>query len=331
MLGIANTFQFTVWIMKKSDVVLVVALLALQAGVQAETKPQENSGIEVLEDGNVRDPAPTSEQIARLVAQTKKHMIKLPAGTFDMGDWEPEVNPEGLPFDGYPQSKPLHKVKLKGFSMSKYPVTYGEFDVFSAALRLPRVNQRKSMQKYRTPAHPALVSWHGAKEYCQWIGKQAGLTMDLPTEAQWEYAARSGGKRNLFPTDNGKEEQGGNFPSYDQEKEDGGHIQVGKFPPNPAGFHDFGINGEWVNDWYAVDYYANSPLSNPKGPASGEARVVRGNLGQLVMNMEREGMDPADETGTWPLFLKEPLAARKNIPYTKFSGKEYIGFRCVGN
>jgi sulfatase modifying factor 1 len=86
-----------------------------------------------------------------------------------------------------------------------------------------------------------------------------------------------------------------------------------------------------VNDWYAVDYYANSPLSNPKGPASGEARVVRGNLGQLVMNMEREGMDPADETGTWPLFLKEPLAAKKNIPYTKFSGKEHIGFRCVGN
>jgi sulfatase modifying factor 1 len=75
------------WMMKKTDVVLVVALLALQAGVRAETKPQENSGIEVLEDGNVRDPAPASEQIASLVARTKKNMIKLPAGTFDMGDW----------------------------------------------------------------------------------------------------------------------------------------------------------------------------------------------------------------------------------------------------
>jgi len=317
--------------MKKTHLVLAVSLVVLQAGVHADTKLQEDSGVEVLEDGNVRDPAPTSQQIASLVAQTKKNMIKMRAGTFDMGDWGPEVNPEGLPFDGYPQSKPLHKVKLNSFSMSKYPVTYAEFDVFSAALRLPRVNQRKSIQKSRTGAHPALVSWDGAKEYCQWIGKQAGLAMDLPTEAQWEYAARSGGKRNLFPTDNGKEEQGRNFPSYDQKKEDGGRIQTGKFPPNPAGFHDFGVNGEWVNDWYAVDYYANSPLSNPKGPASGEKRVVRGNLGQLIMNMEREGMDPAGETGTWPLFLKEPLAAKKNIPYTKFSGREYTGFRCVVN
>jgi sulfatase modifying factor 1 len=86
-----------------------------------------------------------------------------------------------------------------------------------------------------------------------------------------------------------------------------------------------------VNDWYAIDYYANSPLSNPKGPVLGEARVVRGNLGQLVMNMERSGMDPSDDTGTWPLLLKEPRGAEKNIPYTKYSGKIYIGFRCVGN
>jgi len=317
--------------MKKIHLVLAVSLVVLQAGVHADTKLQEDSGVEVLEDGNVRDPAPTSQQIASLVARTKKNMIKMPAGTFDMGDWGPEVNPEGLPFDGYPQSKPLHKVTLNSFSMSKYPVTYGEFDIFSAALRLPRVNQRKNIQKSRTDAHPALVSWYGAKEYCQWIGKQAGLKIDLPTEAQWEYAARSGGKRNLFPTDNGREEQGRNFPSYDQEKEDGGRIQVGKFPPNPAGFHDFGVNGEWANDWYAVDYYATSPRENPKGPPSGDERVARGNLGHLYMNMQRNGMDPTDKAGSWPLLLKEPQGAEKQIPYTKYSGKRYVGFRCVIN
>jgi len=317
--------------MKKIHLVLAVSLVVLQAGVHADTTLQEDSGVEVLEDGNVRDPAPTSQQIASLVTQTKKNMIKMPAGTFDMGDWGHEVNPEGLPFDGYPQSKPLHKVKLKSFSMSKYPVTYGEFDVFSAMLRLPRVNQNNLYLSSRTANHPALVSWHGAKEYCQWMGKQVGLAMDLPTEAQWEYAARSGGKRNLFPTDNGKEEKGRNFPSYEQKKEDGGHVRAGKFPPNPAGFHDFGVNGEWVNDWYAVDYYANSPLSNPKGPASGGKRVVRGNLGQLVMNMEREGMDPADESGTWTLLAGKTNRSQREVPYTKFSAKDYIGFRCVVN
>jgi len=317
--------------MKKTDFVLVVSLLALHAGAQGDTKPQENPAIEILEDGNVRDPVPTSEQIASLAAQTKKNMIKLPSGTFDMGDWGPEINLEGLPFDGYPQSKPLHKVKLKGFSMSKFPVTYAEFDIFSAALKLPRANQHKLFLSTRTADHPALVSWYGAKEYCQWIGKQAGLAMDLPTEAQWEYAACSGGKRNLFPTDNGKEEKGRNFPSYDQKKEDGGRIRVGKFPPNLAGFHDFGVNGEWANDWYAVDYYANSPRENPKGPPSGEGRVARGNLGQLVMNMQRVGMDPADKVGSWPLLLAEPQGSEKEIPYTKFSGQGYIGFRCVVN
>ena len=317
--------------MKKIHLVFAVSLVVLQAGVHADTKLQEDSGVEVLEDGNVRDPEPTSQQIASLVARTKKNIVKLPAGTFDMGDWGHEVNPEGLPFDGYPQSKPLHKVKLKGFSMSKFPVTYAEFDIFSAALKLPRANQHKLFLSTRTADHPALVSWYGAKEYCEWIGKQTGLAMDLPTEAQWEYAARSGGKRNLFPTDNGTEEKGRNFPSYDQEKEDGGRIRFGKFSPNPAGLHDFGVNGEWVNDWYAVDYYANSPLSNPKGPASGEKRVVRGNLGQLIMNMEREGMDPSGKAGTWPLLLKEPRGAEKEIDYTKFSGKGYIGFRCVVN
>jgi sulfatase modifying factor 1 len=317
--------------MKKIHLVLAVSLVVLQAGVHADTKLQEDSGVEVLEDGNVRDPAPTSQQIASLVAQTKKNMIKMRAGTFDMGDWGHEVNPEGLPFDGYPQSKPLHKVKLNSFSMSKFPVTYAEFDVFSAALRLPRANQFMFFLGKRTANHPALVSWHGAKEYCQWIGKQARLTMDLPTEAQWEYAARSGGKRNLFPTDNGKKEQGRNFPSYDQQKEDGGRIKIGKFPSNPAGLHDLGVNGEWVNDWYAADYYENSPSENPKGPTSGEKRVVRGNLGQLVMNMERDGMNPVELTGTWPSFSNETPSVKREVPYTKFSGKEYIGFRCVVN
>jgi formylglycine-generating enzyme required for sulfatase activity len=82
--------------------------------------------------------------------------------------------------------------------MGKFPVTYAEFDLFAAAMGLPRVNQCTFYKRFRKLNNPVGVSWQGAKDYCQWIGKQAGLPIDLPTEAQWEYAARSGGKRNLI-------------------------------------------------------------------------------------------------------------------------------------
>jgi formylglycine-generating enzyme required for sulfatase activity len=99
---------------------------------------------------------------------------------------------DGLPYDGDLNSKPLHKVTLDGFSLGKYPVTYAEFDLFAAAQRLPRINQAWMSEKYRKPNNPAGTTWEGAKAYCRWLGMLSGLPFDLPTEAQWEYAVRSG-------------------------------------------------------------------------------------------------------------------------------------------
>lgn len=136
--------------------------------------------------------SPLDRQIAAVAAKAKQSLRFLPGGTFDMGDWG---NEEGLPYDPDRDSKPLHKVTLDSFSMMAYKVTYEDFDVFTDATGNERINMDSFGRKHRGPKRPAGVSWHGAKAYCAWLGKLTQLPFDLPTEAQWEYAARSGGKR----------------------------------------------------------------------------------------------------------------------------------------
>jgi len=226
---------------------------------------------------------PSKAQIKALIDRTKSNLAYLPGGTFEMGDWGDPVS--GLPYDYKSDSKPLHKVTLDSFSMMKYKVTYAEFDLFTAAKGLLKVNTREVAREYRLLDNPAGVSWFGAKAYCQWLAELTNLPFDLPTEAQWEYAARSGGKMVLFATDTGEIEKGRNFPSYEQRQSLGGHetsfiMPIGKFPSNPAGIYGMGeLVREWVNDWYAPDYYQHSPVKNPKGPPSGTHKVQRGDLG----------------------------------------------------
>jgi sulfatase modifying factor 1 len=316
--------------MRPSFPVVRAALFVVlaQSGVSgcAQTPaPAGSAQVETLPDGNVRDPKPTADSVAALVAASRKNMVALAGGTFEMGDWGSTVNKAGLPFDHSRDSKPLHPVRLDGFAMGKYPVTFAEFDVFTAALGLPRINQETVDQHLRKPNNPAGTSWQGAKDYCQWLGKEAKLPIDLPTEAQWEYAARSGGKRHLYPTDNGELELGRNIPSYEQYQAAGGVVAVGAFPPNPAGFHNFGAKLlEWTNDWYAADYYASSPRDNPSGPADGVTRVVRGYFGSTEMTFRRWHRSPAELGGTGLLDGRE-------VPVTKYSGQRQNAFRCALN
>lgn len=309
-----------------------IALLSLQAQAVAAVETPARPAVETLDDGNVRDFKPDAERVTALVSKARANMIKLPGGTFDMGDWGAEVNSGGLPFDPSPDSKPLHKVSLNAFSMGKYPVTYAEFDVFTAAVGLPRINQQTLYRIYRKPENPAGVSWQGAKDYCQWLGKQAGAPVDLPTEAQWEYAARSAGKRQLYPTDDGLLDDGRNVPTLAQQDAAGGMVAAGSFPPNAAGFHDFGAGiREWTNDWYAADYYAKSPRENPTGPSDGTGRVVRGNFGSTQMTFQRWHRPPVEKTGTWTLYSAERGGPKRQIPYTKYSAGNDSAFRCVIN
>lgn len=242
---------------------VAIPVLTLMLGACAHAEPT---------DATHDDP-----RIQELTERTLRQMVFIEGGSFEMGDW---CGPKLL-CDITLLSRPLHKVTLDSFSIMAYQVNYTDFDVFTDTVGAERINMDSFGLKYRGPKKAASPNWYGAKAYCQWLGELTGLPFDLPTEAQWEYAARSRGQKVLFATDNGKLERGRNFPpkwEYGQPKPP--IPDVGSYPPNPAGLYGMSEGMmEWVNDWYATDYYQHSPERNPQGPEKGTEKVKRGAVG----------------------------------------------------
>jgi formylglycine-generating enzyme required for sulfatase activity len=282
---------------------------------------------------------PIEDAAQRLVTRIQGQLVKLPPGTFEMGDWG---NAQGLPYDAEPDSKPLHEVKLDGFAMMAFKVTYEDFDVFTEAVGSPKINLDVERFKpgARNAKRPATVNWFGAKAFCQWVGMVSGKPFDLPTEAQWEYAARSGGKKLIFATDNGNLDEGRNYPSDDYRP----RLltpEVGLYPPNPAGLYgmlDYAAD-EWVNDWYQPNYYKYSPKANPAGPENGAMderipefgprRVVRG----LIASSPGFGGFTFSRAGRWPYARDFSSKARRLFtePAYGYSNPAGPQFRCVLN
>lgn len=284
---------------------------------------------------------PAADAGQTLVARIKTRLVHLPGGTFDMGDWG---SPEGLPYDMERDSKPLHKVTLDGFSMMAYKVTYEDFDAFTEAVGSPKINAdiERHRPGARKPMRPAKVNWFGAKAFCQWLGKLSGLPFDLPTEAQWEYAARSGGKRLIFATDNGQVDEGRNYPD-DNHRPRLVTPEVGAFPPNPAGL--FGMLDymalEWVNDWYQPDYYKRSPVANPPGPETGAQDERKPEYGPRKAARGLTASSPAfggftfSRAGRWPhareLSVLRDVDRLLTDPGVGFGDALGPQFRCVVN
>lgn len=243
--------------------------------------PELAASIKAMTEGTLE------QRIAALKTKTLRDLAFLKGGRFWMGDFGPWHNDERLPYTGQSDNKPF-EVELDGYSIGKYKVTYAEFDVYTDAVKKARVAMSELNLPDHRPGNPAGVSWYDAKAYCQWLAKLIGLPIDLPTEAQWEYAARSGGQFILYPTDNGQLEMGRNVPNHYQCRDlqpphpvfgQSGFAPytVGLFPPSLMGLYDMAHNGrEWVEDWYAP--YPGSPkapMKNPRGPHEGDKKVQR--------------------------------------------------------
>lgn len=217
--------------------------------------------------------------------------------------------------DFFEDERPQHRVRItRPFYLGAYEVTLGQFLMFyhDAKYRTEAERDAKGgwgfTGKYdpfeqrpqfvawntgfaQTNNHPVVnVSWNDAVAFCQWLSRKESKTYRLPTEAEWEYACRAGTRtRYYFGDDIEGLATVGNVGDGTLRAEFGvrtdtisardGYLftaAVGQFKPNGFGLYDMHGNvWEWCADWYAEDYYANSPIDDPKGPPSGRWRVYR--------------------------------------------------------
>lgn len=246
-------------------------------------------GMSACNDGNADEG--NQQAIDTLIQKTKDALVRVEGGSFQMGDFGP-IDPnltggnKGLPYSAEQDNKPLHKVTLDTFYMSSTKVTYADYDIYTQATDKDKINNTSEFEmQFRQDNVPAGVDWHQAKEYCSWLAEQTSLPFTLPTEAQWEYAARSGGDFIPYGTSTGTLEKGKSIPTNEEVRaatQAGDFSNLAPYPvdiyaPNSLGLYQMGDNGyEWVSDWYLHDYYKNSPQKNPRGPGEGKEKVVRG-------------------------------------------------------
>jgi len=185
------------------------------------------------------------------------HFVRIPATSFMMGS-----------HDGPDNERPAHRVEVDAFELAACQVTNAEYDAFLLATGRP------ARADVADPEQPVVsVSWFEAMAYCEWRTEVVGKRVRLPSEAEWECAARGGVEGMLYPWGN---EPAESRPGY-HTRWRGGPELVGRGAPNAFGLYDMCENvHEWCSDWYGADFYAASPVRDPRGPESGTRRVSRG-------------------------------------------------------
>ena len=226
-------------------------------------------------------------------------LSRIPAGSFVMGC---EV--------GQDNEKPIHRVWIDEFQLAAHQVTNADYARYVEATRTvaPPFWGDPALNHAERPV--VGVSWYEASLYCDWLGASGGKKFRLPTEAEWERAARGGREEALFPWGDMPPPS---LPGYAERC-----ARYWKSGPEPVGGGDangYGLYNmcdnvhEWCSDWYAPDYYSVSPESNPRGPETGTRRASRG--------------------GSWRHHIKmSRCAARSSIP-PEFQYADY-GFRVAG-
>lgn len=204
--------------------------------------------------------------------------------------------------DAEVDERPIHRVYVSEFLIGRFPVTHDEYARFVRATghpapsvrSLPLVANtgrdalfREMSEPYEwdgvTPptgrgSHPVvLVRYDDAVAYCEWMSDTLGRLVRLPTEAEWEKASRGGLEGQRYPWGNVINSSHGNYLTEPAVKRQRGTRATGTYEPNGYGLYDIAGNvWEWVSDWYGAEYYGQGESHDPRGPASGTMRVVRG-------------------------------------------------------
>jgi len=258
-------------------------------------------GFNILSACKPADRAPETEQakanadeLDTFVSKVKGDLVFVSGGKFWMGDYGVRFGPEGLPYDTNSDSKPLHEVELSSFSIQKYKVdneSFGLYLRYNGLTLRSYVGATRYWEDFnRLPITPAHLDWYEAEKYCAWLAAITDLPFAIPTEAQWEYAARSKGQFFMVATDDGTYRftreadengelrvRGLNISSLDDREEfsismglttsDITPMPVNYYPPNPLGLYSMSDGGyEWVKDWYDPEYYRRSVYLDPQGP-----------------------------------------------------------------
>lgn len=253
-------------------------------------------------------------QAKDMVERQMDAMVFVEGGEFMMG------NPGGWSVRS--DTVPVHRVVLDEFYIQKYEVTQGDFELFMEVTGYEPSSRFYDKWRDEKPKRyhsdlPAVASWKDAVTYCNWLGEKANEPTQLPTEAQWEYAARARGKALRYATKDGEAIENETMaPRRVRARFDESPVgslvphPPGKFPPNPIGLYDMSGNAaEWVQDYYQKDYYEYSQTHNPLGPKTPDAssppgnpyRVLRGGnfkdfVGNTTVTRRKEIQNGAGET-----------------------------------
>ena len=216
-------------------------------------------------------------------------MVFVQGGAFKMGS-----------NDGGNDEKPIHSVYVDNFYMGKYEITVAQFAAFIKESAYVTTAEREdssrvwdgsawvwkrgvfwkhgvsgSLRPQSEYNHPVIhVSWHDATAYCEWLSRKTSKKYRLPTEAEWEFAARGGNRSNEY-----KYSGSNTIDDVAWYSDNSGKVThtIGTKLSNELGIFDMTGNvWEWCSDWYDENYYKNSVAQNPKGAQSGSLRVLRG-------------------------------------------------------